>query len=270
MTKYDITEKIELKNSDQIKIMKEGGLILSNVMETLLKTVEVGIEVKELDSLAETQIRKKGAVPSFQMVPGYKWTICACINDVVVHGIPDNYKIQNDDLVGIDMGVFFKGFHTDSSWSVRVGNGKSPKAKSIDTFLNVGKRALHQAISKVIVGNRIYDISRVIEDIVTSSGYSIVKSLIGHGVGRKLHEAPEVPGFTKGKREDSPLIQDGLTIAVEIIYNMGGPDVVYKKGDGWTISTKDGKLSGLFETTVAATDHGVILLSKNYGPSGDN
>lgn len=265
-----MTEKIDLKTPEEIKIMQEGGAILSEVMKILLKTVDVGIEMIEIDRLAESEIVKRGAKPSFKMVPGYKWTICACVNDVVVHGIPDSYKAKVNDLVGIDVGAFYKGLHTDCSWSVRVGDSRDTKAKEIDAFLNAGKIALNKAIDQATVGNHIYDISAAIEKNVTSAGFFVVKSLIGHGIGDNLHEAPEVPGFVSGAREKTPRIENGLTIAIEVIYNLGTPEVVYKKGDGWTIASIDGKLSGLFETTVAATDHGVILLSEKYGPSGDN
>ena len=263
-------EIIELKSPAEIEVMQEGGAILSEVMGILLSNVDIGVEMLELDRLAESEIKKRGGAPSFKLVQDYKWTICACVNDIVVHGIPTGYKAQLNDVIGLDLGVYFKGFHTDSSWSVRVGKKKGKKEEEIDKFLKTGRVALDKAINEVKVGNYIYDVSKAIESTVTSRGYSIVKGLIGHGVGRQLHEAPEVPGFVRGKRENSVKIENGLTIAVEIIYNLGNPDVVYNKGDGWTIATKDGKLSGLFETTVAATNHGVILLSEKYGPPGDN
>lgn len=261
---------IHLKTEKEISMMKESGSILSEVMFLLLDSMKVGISMGELDRLAEKEIIKRGAVPSFQMVPGYRWSICSCVNDIVVHGIPGPYKIREDDLVGIDMGVFYRGYHSDSSWSVRVGQGKTEKAKEIDKFLRVGRLALVNAIKQVKSGNYIYDISKAIETTVNNANYSVVRSLIGHGIGKKLHEEPEVPGVVTKPREKTFKIVPGLTIAVEVIYNLGSNEVDFKSKDGWTIRTKDGKISGLFETTVAATNHGVILLSKNYGPSGDN
>ena len=261
---------IDLKTDMEIKVMAEGGKILNEVMSKIFDSLDEGVSTIELDRLAENEIKKRGAFPSFKMVKGYKWSICACVNDVVVHGIPDFYKVKKDDLVGLDMGVYYKGFHTDSSWSVRVGNNKGKEGQKIDNFLSVGRQALDRAIEKARVGNYIFDISEAIEKTITSAGFSVVKSLIGHGVGKNLHEAPEVPGIVTKPREKTILIENGLTIAIEVIYNFGAPEVVYKRDDGWTIQTKDGKISGLFETTVAVTDHGVILLSKKYGPSGNN
>src|SRR3990167_5023871 len=186
---------IHLKSKEELKIMAEGGRILNQVMDKLLDALDEGIEMKQLDSLAESEIKKRGAQPSFKMVPGYHWSICACVNDIVVHGIPTSYKAKIDDLIGIDMGVFYKGFHTDSSWSVRVGGSSTELAKKIDNFLLVGRNALDKAIDTAFIGNHIHDISRVIETTVKNAGFSVVKSLIGHGVGKNLHEEPEIPGF---------------------------------------------------------------------------
>ena len=257
---------IHYKSEKEIESMKAGGNILSEVMDYVLDSLEVGRSMEELDKMAEKEILKRGGKPSFKMVPGYRWTICSCVNDIVVHGIPGSYKIREDDVVGIDMGVFYDGFHTDSSWSVRVGKSKSEKGESIDKFLKTGESALKKAIKQVKNGNYIYDISNAIQTEVEKEGYSVVRSLIGHGVGKKLHEDPEIPGVVTKPREKTLKIENGLTIAVEVIYNMGSPDVDFESKDGWTIRTKDGKISGLFETTVASSDHGVILLSKNYGP----
>ena len=140
---------------------------------------------------------------------------------------------------------------------------------SHDKFLTVGRLALDKAIEQVLPGNYIYDVSEAIQTTVEDAGFSVVRSLIGHGIGKHLHEDPEIPGFVSNSREKTLIITPGLTMAIEVIYNLGSPEVIYK-GDGWTISTKDGKISGLFETTVAVTNHGVILLTKKYGPSGYN
>ena len=253
---------IDLKTDKQLQIMIEGGEILSSVMKKLLGNVDKGVSLKDLDSLAEREITKKGGKPSFKMVGGYDWSICSCVNEIVVHGVPDDYVIKEEDVVGIDCGVYYKGFHTDCSWTVRVPGGQ--KNDEIDKFLSVGKKALRQAISKVKVGNYIYDVSKAIQDNIEKYGYSIVKTLIGHGVGRKLHEDPEIPGFVKGKREKTAKITVGMALAVEVIYNMGVPQVDYKGDDGWTIVTRDGKISGLFEATVAVTSHGAIVLTRNY------
>ena len=256
--------KINLKSKKEIEIMAEGGRILNEVMRILLKNIDVGISMIELDKLAESEIRKRNAAPSFQMVPGYKWSICACVNEIVVHGIPDIYQARPGDVVGIDLGVYYKGFHTDCSWTVHLIKDNDGNEK-IAAFLDTGKIALDKAIEAAIVGNYIYDISRAIQTTVEKANYFVVKSLIGHGIGRNLHEPPEIPGFIKGKRENTAKIEAGLTMAIEVIYNLGTPEVDFKREDGWTIQTRDGKISGLFEATVAATDHGVILLTEKNG-----
>jgi len=255
---------IHYRASEEIEIMKEGGKILALTLDHVLKAVKPGIKLSELDAIAEHEIVSRGGYPSFKKVPGYHWTICACLNDVVVHGIPDDTKIQPGDVVGIDCGVYYKGFHTDSSWTIRVPKPGSEQ-KDVDNFLNVGAHALHKAIKTVKVGNYIYDISKTIQEIVEGAGFSVARTLVGHGVGRELHEDPEIPGFVRLKRERTPQIKLGMTLAVEVIYMMGGSDIAYRKNDEWTIRTKDGTLSGLFEATVAVSSHGCIVLTKIYG-----
>jgi methionyl aminopeptidase len=261
---------IHLKTDAEIEIMKTSGQILSDTMDIVLARVAPGVKLIELDRLAFTEIEKRGGKPSFPTVAGYKWTICSCVNDVVVHGIPDSYVIQDNDVVGIDCGVLFKGYHTDSAWTVRAGDKKNEHTQTIDDFLYTGKKALSLAIDQVRIGNYIGDISAVIQKTIEAKGYSIVKNLIGHGVGKKLHEDPEVPGFIHVDRAKTPPIQKGLTIAIEIIYAMGGEEIFYKGNDGWTIATKDGTISGLFEATVATNSHGCFLLTKKYDTSGDS
>ncbi|OGG08033.1 type I methionyl aminopeptidase [Candidatus Gottesmanbacteria bacterium RIFCSPHIGHO2_02_FULL_40_24] len=255
---------IELKSDKEIKIMQEGGMILNNVMTKMLSSLKIGVSMLELDNLAETEITKSGADPSFKMVPGYKWTICACVNDIVVHGIPNSYKARPGDIIGIDCGVFYRGFHTDSSWSVYLKNPSEKNAKEKENFLQIGRQALNNSLDQVKEGNYIYDISEAIQNTVESGGFNVVKSLIGHGIGRKLHEEPEIPCYVSRPRLETPEIVPGNVFAVEVIYNMGTSEVVIKRGDGWTIQTKDGKMSGLFEATVAISSHGIILLTKKY------
>lgn len=238
--------------------MKEGGKKLNRVLTMLLTEVKTGASPLKLDQLAEKLIRKEGGVPSFMKVPGYKWTTCMCINDIVVHGIPQDEPLVEGDILGLDVGMFYKGFHTDSSWSVIVGNAdKFPEKKRL---LTIGEKALNQAITQVKVGNRIGHISRSIQKDIERAGYSIIPELVGHGVGRKLHEDPEIPGKLRGILEKTPLIKPGMALAVEVIYSAGKPDI-YLDEDGWTIRTKDGTLSGLFEKTVIATNHGVLVLT---------
>lgn len=255
---------IDLKTQEEIKLMKEGGEILHNILEKLLEEAKSGVILSDLDKLAGELIEKHKVKPSFKMVKGYKWNICASVNDVVVHGIPNDYKLKNGDLIGIDCGVYHKGFHTDHAWTKRIQNSEfriENKKDEIDKFLSVGETALREAIKQAQPGYFIYDISKAIQEEIESEGYSVVRSLVGHGVGRKLHEEPEIPGFTKGERQDSIKIVQGMVLAIEVIYNSGSHDVVYKGDDGWTIGTKDGKISGLFEVTVAITPHGGVVLT---------
>ena len=258
---------IDIKSEKEIQIMSAGGKILAEVLLEVLDHAKPGVSELELDALAESLIKEKGAQAGFKKVKGYHYTICTSTNDVVVHGVPTDYKLKLGDIIGIDCGVYYKGYYTDMAQTLRVksqiSNLKSQKEDEVDRFLETGRRALDKAIKVAKVGNRIGHISRTIQDIIEGQGYSVVRSLVGHGVGKRLHEEPEVPGFLVRKIEKTPKLEHGVTIAIEIIYNMGNPAVVYANNDGWTIKTKDNSLSGLFERTVAITKKGPILLTKS-------
>lgn len=272
---------IYIKTAEEIEIMKHGGRILHDVLFQVLEQIKPGVTEIEIDRLAEQLIREKGGEPGFKKVPGYNHTVCMSTNDVVVHGIPGNYSFQEGDIVGVDCGVYYKGFHTDMSETIRVsttnknrhsgerqrlqnpdsGQARMTDKSEIDKFLETGKRALEEAIKVAVPGNRIWHISKKIQDTVEKeAGYSIVRSLIGHGVGKELHEEPEVPGYVHLPINKTPLLKEGMTIAIEVIYNMGKQDVVLDR-DGWTIRTKDGKVSGLYERTVAITKNGNMVLT---------
>ena len=248
---------INIKTQQEIEIMQEGGHILSDTLWGVVKNIRSGISELELDALAEKLIRKKGGEPGFKRVQDYRHTICISVNDVVVHGIPTQNKLKAGDIVGIDCGVFYKGFHTDMSETVIV---ESVDNSSIREFLDTGKKALEQAIKQAVVGNGIGNISKTIQDIVEGKGYSVVRSLVGHGVGHELHEEPEVPGYLVGPIDKTPELVEGMVIAVEVIYNMGKYDLVLDS-DGWTLRTKDKSLSGLFERTIAITRNGPLILT---------
>ena len=258
---------IEIKKDKEVKIMREGGRILAEVLFKVLSHAKVGVSELELDKLAETLIREKGGEPGFKKVKGYRHAICVSTNNTVVHGVPTTYKLREGDIIGIDCGVYYKGFNTDMAETLRVksqiSNLKSQNKKDeVDRFLEAGKKALEEAIRVAIIGNRVGNISKTIQGIVEGEGYSVVRSLVGHGVGRQLHEEPEVPGFLSTKIENTPPLQEGMTIAIEVIYNMGKPDVVYSNDDGWSIKTKDNSLSGLFERTLAITKRSPIVLTQ--------
>lgn len=257
---------IHIKTTTEIEKMKEGGKILAEVLSKILRHAKPGTSELELDRLAEKLIGEKGGESGFKKVKGYRYTICISTNDVVVHGVPTVYRLREGDVVGIDCGVYFRGFHTDMAETLRVSTINNQqltvnKRDKIDKFLDVGKKALEEAIKVAKAGNRIGHISKTIQEIVEGAGYSVVRSLIGHGVGRALHEEPEVPGFLTANIAKTPILQEGMTIAIEVIYNMGKSKVVYANKDGWTIKTADGSLSGLFERTVAITENGQLILT---------
>lgn len=253
---------IQIKTQQEIAIMEKGGKILADTLFAVLAAAKPGVTELELDTLAEKLIREQGGEPGFKKVPGYHHTICVSTNDAVVHGIPTTYTLQAGDILGIDCGVYLDGFHTDMSESIVVGTKETADKEKVD-FLDTGKKALDLAIAQVKPGNHIGHISKTIQMIVEGAGYSVVRELIGHGVGRELHEDPEVPGYLSGKIEKTPLLKEGMVIAVEIIYNMGKKEVAYAgEDDEWTIVTADGSLSGLFERTVAITKNGHQILTK--------
>lgn len=255
---------IDIKTPEEIEKMQEGGKILSDVLMTVLHKVKPGVSELEIDAMAEQLIRKRGGQPAFKRVHGYRHTICVSTNDVVVHGIPSEYRFKAGDVVGIDCGVYYKGFNTDMSETIRVRKQQTTRKTrkdKIDFFLNTGEKALQEAINVSVVGNRVGHISQTIQTVVERAGFSIVRSLIGHGVGKKLHEEPEVPGYLSSPIAKTPTLAAGMTIAIEVIYNMGNPDVVYANNDNWTIKTKDDSLSGVFERTIAVTKHGPLMLT---------
>jgi methionyl aminopeptidase len=247
---------IIIKSPQEIKIMAEGGKRLAAIKDKLIETIDEGVKASEIEALANRLIKKTGGKPSFKMVEGYKWATCVNINEGVVHGIPDRSLVfKKGDLVSVDIGLYFRGFHTDASFTVGIS-----LSEKTEKFLEVGKIALKRAIKKACFGNKIYDISKTIEETLKKEGLSPIKSLVGHGVGRNLHEDPQIPCFVSGSKEKSPRIPIGAVLAIEIMYTQGSPDVKVGK-DGWTIETKDGKIAGLFEETVAVTRDGPLILT---------
>ena len=251
---------IHIKSPQEILTMKKAGKILGEVLETVMNSIEEGMTELEIDSLAERLIREKGGESGFKKVPGYHHTICISVNDVVVHGIPTARKVNKGDIIGVDCGVYLDGFHTDMAETILLPLGnKSDEEKK--KFLKAGKDALFNAIFQVKAGNRVGDVSIQMQN-VEKMGYSIVKSLVGHGVGRDLHEDPEIPGFLAKPIRKTPLFKENMTVAVEIIYNMGSEEIVYSGEDDWTIVTKDKNLSGLFERSMIVTKNGPELLTR--------
>lgn len=253
---------INIKTAKDIEKMKKGGKILAEVLNRILEEAKPGVSELYLEHLADKLISEKNAFPGFKKVDGYNFATCISTNDVIVHGIPKEYKLKEGDVFGVDCGVYFDGFFTDMSKTIRVRNFNSKlKRDKVDKFIETGEIALNKAIAQAKVGNRIGHISKTIQDIVEKNGYSVVRELIGHGVGKKLHEDPEVPGFLIGDISKTLLLKEGMTIAIEVIYNMGKKEIAYDK-DGWTIKTKDGSISGLFEHTVLVTKNGPVTITR--------
>ncbi len=246
---------IILKSKREIEIMREAGVILYEVMNELKEMVKEGISALELDRFAEEKISSFSAVPAFKGYRGYPYSICVSVNEEVIHGFPVKEKIfKNGDLVSLDLGLMYKGYYSDMAYTVPVGEIDEEKRK----ILEIGERVLYIAISMAQVGNRIGDISNTIETVSKRFGYSVVKDFIGHGIGRKLHEEPEVPNF--GSKEYGPYLKEGMTFAIEPMICMGSGDVYVDK-DGWTVKTKDGKSSVHFEHTIAITKNGPMILT---------
>ncbi len=242
------------KTDKEIELMKKSGEIAAKALKKVLENVKPGVTCRQLDDIAREEIEKSGAKSSFMTVDDYKWTICATVNDEVVHGIPTERKLEEGDILGIDIGALYKGFHSDTAISVPVGYISADKQK----FLEVGKKTLKEAIKEAKVGGKIGDVSETIQNMIEEAGYSIVKNLTGHGVGKSLHEDPMVPGF--GKKGTGPNIVENMTIAIEVIYTEGSGEVKLDD-DNWTISSSDGSLGGLFEQTVAIKNSGPIVLT---------
>src|SRR3989304_8075443 len=240
--------KIPLKNKDEQKAIIEGGKHLSYIKKSLERAVSVGVSSWDLEVLANRLIDESGGRASFKLVPGYSWATCVNVNEGIVHGIPkEDVIFAKGDVVSVDVGLFYKGFNTDTSTTVGLDVNVQTKK-----FLESGKVALSKAISEAKSGNRIYDISKAIEKTIMGDGYKPVIKLVGHGVGRDLHEDPQIPGVVIGRYEDSPLIVPGMVLAIEVIYALGDSEIKYNK-DRWTIETADGKISALYEETVVVT-----------------
>ncbi|MCL5090505.1 MAG: type I methionyl aminopeptidase [Patescibacteria group bacterium] len=256
--------KITLKTPEQIAIMAEGGKRLAQILEQALKQIEPGISTLEIDTWIDKGIAGAGGLASFKLVPGYRWASCVGLNDEVVHSIPKKDKIiRTGDLLKIDLGMLWQGYNSDLSWTVCI-KGEGEKCDVRKEFLDAGKEALKEAIKAAQPGNCIGHISQKIQQVIEGAGYFPIKVLTGHGIGRKLHEDPLIPGFLKGKLSDSPKLWPGMSLAIEVIYGQTSSDVVMEN-DGWTISTKDGKMSGLFEKTIAVTENGPLILTKFEG-----
>lgn len=233
---------IKKRNKYELDLMRKSGKIAATALKKSMDSIKVGTSEVEVDKEVEQQIYKLGGDLSYKSVPGYDYATCITVNEQVVHGIPTERKFEDGDLVSVDLAVVYKGWHTDCAWSILLG--KDPEKEK---FLQVGEKALRDGIAQAIDGNRIGDISSAIQQKVEGEGYSVVRSLVGHGVGKHLHEEPEIPGY--GEKGTGPILKSGMTLAIEVIYTKGKYELVLEK-DGWTYSTADKSWGGLFEMTV--------------------
>lgn len=248
---------IVIKSDEEIRLMRQAGRIAADALAHVLERVRPGVTTKALDSVAGAYIKGRSAKPAFLGYHGYPASICVSINDEVVHGIPSSDRvIQEGDLVSIDLGVIYQGYHGDLAWTVAAGEVDSAAEK----LLEVGRASLFAGIEKARPGNRLLDISAAIQQTAESAGFNVVRQYVGHGIGRALHEDPQVPNF--GEPGKGILLESGLVLAIEPMVNEGVYDVYVEK-DGWTVRTADGKRSVHFEHTVAVTQDGPEIMTYN-------
>lgn len=234
--------------------MRKSGAIAAAALKRALEEIRMGVTELQVNKAAEAEIYKLGGDLSYKSVPGYKYATCITPNEQVVHGIPTERKFQQGDIVSVDLAVLYKGWHTDCAWSILLGSDKEK-----ERFLKTGEEALWDGIAQAVDGHRVGDISNAIQTKVEGVGYSIVRSLVGHGIGHSLHEEPEVPGF--GQKGTGPILKTGQTIAIEVIYAMGTHEVVLEE-DGWTFTTADKSWAGLFEMTIVIGREKAEILTK--------
>ena len=250
---------IILKSRDEIEKMRAAGKVVAVALTELAASIVPGkTTTLDLDNLAESVIRKCGAIPSFKGYRGYPSVTCIAVNEEVVHGIPRERVLDEGDIVGIDLGAILDGYHGDSAVTVLVGKVSAEAEK----LIKVTRGALFTGIRMARIGNRLTDISHTIQRYAEGNGFSVVRDLVGHGIGREMHEDPQVPNF--GKPGKGPKLESGMTLAIEPMVNVGGYEVE-SLADGWTIVTKDRSLSAHFEHMVAITDKGPDILTLRPG-----
>ena len=235
------------KSEQEIEAMARAGRVVAETLALLGENMRPGITTQDLDELAEEYIRSQGGEPTFKGYHGFPASICTSPNSMVVHGIPGGYHVEDGDLISVDVGVTLEGFVADSAYTFSVGEIDDDAQRLLD----VGQAALEAGIAEARAGHHIGDISAAIQRTTEEAGFSIVRSLVGHGIGRSMHEEPQIPNW--GEPGRGPLLAPGMTLAIEPMINAGGPDVVVAE-DRWSISTGDGSLSAHFEHTVAVTE----------------
>ena len=245
---------IHYKTSEEIEIIKESAQILGKAHAEVDKLIKPGAKTSDMDQVAEEFIRDHGGEPSFLGYNGFPYTLCVSPNEQVVHGFPSDKELQEGDILSIDCGVYFKGFHSDSAYTYPVGEVSAEHKQ----LLKVTKESLYKGIEEVVVGKRIGDISYAIQNYVEGYGYTVVRELVGHGLGKELHESPEVPNY--GRRGSGPKLKEGMVIAIEPMINLGKKEIV-QENDGWTIRTRDRAYSAHYEHTVGVVDGKAEILT---------
>lgn len=234
--------------------MRQAGLIVAETLRDLRRMVEPGILTRELDAYAEKKIRELGAYPTFKGYRGFPASICASINDEVVHGIPSNRKLQDGDIIKIDCGATLNNYVGDAAITIPVGKISS----EVERLVQTTRESLFRALEKMIPGNRLYDVSYAVQELVEEKGFSIVREFCGHGIGQKMHEDPQVPNY--GRSGTGPVLKPGWVLAIEPMVNLGRHEV-RMESDGWTVKTQDGLPSSHFEHTIAVTEDGPMVLT---------
>ncbi len=247
------------KTNDEIELIRKSCLLVSATLAEVANFLKPGVTTLQADILAEKFIRDNGALPSFKNYKGFPFTCCISVNDAVVHGFPNNEALQEGDIVSVDVGAFMNGYHGDSAYTFALGT----LADDAKQLLRVTKESLYKGVEKAIVGNRVGDISYAVQEHTERKyGYGVVRELVGHGLGRQLHEDPQVPNY--GKRGTGLKMKEGLVIAIEPMINMGKKEVYYED-DGWTVKTKDGKPAAHYEHTVCVQKNKPDILSSFAG-----
>ena len=245
---------IYLKTNEEIELLRENNILVSQALAEVAKHIKPGVTTKELDRIAEDFIRSHGAIPSFLGYEGYPASACISVNEQVIHGIPSDYVIKEGDIVSVDLGTFMKGFNGDSAYTFAVGEVDD----EVRRLLEVTKEALYKGTAQAKAGNRVGDISAAVQEYAESFGYGVVRELEGHGLGRKMHEAPGVPNY--GMRGRGPLLKEGMVICIEPMITMGNRAIVFER-DGWTVRTRDRKPAAHFEFAVAIRKDGPDVLT---------
>lgn len=245
-----------IKSQEEIKKIAESCKIVAEVLEGLKSFIKEGVTTADIEDYVEKHIYKRNARPAFKGYRGYPSSVCTSINDQVVHGIPSkNVRLKGGDIISIDLGVLFEGFYGDAAITLSVGE----VSQLAEELIRVTEEALYIGIEKAVIGNRVSDISSSIQQYVEKHGFSVVRAFVGHGIGRFLHEDPQIPNF--GKPGKGMRLKEGMTLAIEPMVNVGSPDVVILD-DGWTAVTLDGSLSAHFEHTIVITKNGPQILTK--------